>query len=875
MSLKFKNKIVYQQARTIVILALGLGVMLSLLQMGFDLRAEQRNVDNAVMQVVSTVKDSAAHAAFAIDRVLADRVVNGLAQYKPVVRADIHDNFGEDLATWEGPANQEKLKKLLTPFMEFQKSYSVPLYWGGEKELVGNLEIEVDAYVIIADFFDRSALIILSGVLRNFILAIILMVFFYFTLQKPLVKIVSFLSKVDYSATEPVQLRGLKRHEKNELGMLVSTINTMLQKYSKSLQQSYRAKQKYADLYERAPDMYLSVDVATVTIEQCNRAVTEIMGYSKEEIIGRSVFDIYHPDCIEKVKNELFPTFLKTGEIHNAELQVMKKDGSWIDISLNVSAVRDNEGKIIKSRSILRDITERKQAEEALKKSKETTKAIFDATLDGILVANSRTRKFITANKSICEMTGYSQDEIRNMRVEDFHREEDRQNALNQFQRIVQKEQGIAENIPVLRKDGVVFYADISGALAKFGENEYLISVVRDISGRRKTEKEKVKRESQMRQTHKMEAIGTMAGGIAHDFNNLLAIILGNADLSLHDIPPGSPSRTRIDQVIKATRRAKDLVKQILVFSRQQDRDFINIKPALIIKESLKLLRATVPASVKIRQNIDSGCSNIKGDPTQIHQVLMNLVSNAVYAMDEKGMLVVALKNVDLGAEDLRHHPKVLPGQYVMLSVSDSGAGIDQSIAENVFDPFFTSKEVGEGTGMGLSVVHGIVENHGGVITFDSKPGTGTIFYVFFPKSELDAVDEYTASAILPTGKEEILIVDDEEGMAEMLGIMVRRLGYQETFETSSTKALETFKSNPEKFDLVITDQTMPDMTGMELAEELMRVRPDIPIILCTGYSKKVTEEKVKGMGIKELLIKPIEREQLACTIRDILDEIG
>ncbi|MCK5346349.1 MAG: hypothetical protein KAR20_23225, partial [Candidatus Heimdallarchaeota archaeon] len=202
MNLKLKNKIVYQQARTIIILALGLGVILSLLQMGIDFRRELKNVDNAVMQVVSTVKDSAAHAAFEIDRVLADRVVNGLAQYKPVIQADIHDNFGEDLAIWEGSANKEKFKKLLTPIMEFHKSYSVPLYWGEKKELVGKLNVEVDSYVIIGNFFDRSAFIILTGALRNFILSVILMVFFYFTLQKPLLKIVKFLGKVDYAATE-------------------------------------------------------------------------------------------------------------------------------------------------------------------------------------------------------------------------------------------------------------------------------------------------------------------------------------------------------------------------------------------------------------------------------------------------------------------------------------------------------------------------------------------------------------------------------------------------------------------------------------------------------------------------------------------------
>ena len=506
-----------------------------------------------------------------------------------------------------------------------------------------------------------------------------------------------------------------------------------------------------------------------------------------------------------------------------------------------------------------------KSREEELKASEKKFRTLFEDSKDGIFIT-SRDGRFVEGNTALYKMFGYTPEESEKANVKDLYVNPD-DRVL--FQNVIEQ-RGAVKDFPVKlrKKDGTKLDCLLSASLRVDDDGNALgyQGTVRNIT-------EKNLLEAQLSQAQKMEAIGTMAGGIAHDFNNLLAIILGNADLSLLDIPPGSPSRTRIDQVIKASRRAKDLVKQILVFSRQQEQDFVKLKPDLIVKESLKLLRATVPVSVEIRQNIDSECDYIKADPTQIHQVLMNFVSNAAYAMDDKGVLVIDLKNVDLGTEDLLNHPEALPGQYVMLSVSDSGEGIDQNIAERIFDPFFTTKEVGEGTGMGLSVVHGIVKNHGGVISFDSEPGKGSTFYVYFPKSELDAVVEPgVPESTLPTGKEHILIVDDEEGMAEMLGMMVGSLGYQETFETSSTKALATFKSNPGKFDLVITDQTMPEMTGMELAEELLRIRPDIPIILCTGYSKKVTEGKVKDMGIRELLMKPLEREQLAITVRNTLD---
>jgi signal transduction histidine kinase/ActR/RegA family two-component response regulator len=395
-----------------------------------------------------------------------------------------------------------------------------------------------------------------------------------------------------------------------------------------------------------------------------------------------------------------------------------------------------------------------------------------------------------------------------------------------------------------------------------------------EITERKHAEKKKEKLEAQLRQAYKMEAIGTMAGGIAHDFNNILAIILGNADMAKDDIPESNPARYYIDQVLEASSRAKDLVKQILTFSRQSEQKLLPIKPCSVINESLKLFRSTTPTTVNIVQNICKDCCMIMADTTQLRQLLMNLFSNAVHAMDEKGTLEVTAAMVDLGVDDIAHQPGLNPGQHLKIKVRDTGTGMDKETQDRIFDPFYTTKEVDEGTGMGLSIVLGIVKSHKGFVQVDSEPGEGSIFTIYFPAVEdgqSQKIEEVTE--VYPRGNERILFVDDEEMLAELGGRMLERLGYEVTVKSSSKDASETFKLNPETFDLVITDQSMPNMSGIELSAELLNVRPDIPIILCTGFSKKTSGEKAKEIGIKEFCVKPLDRKELAHVVRKVLDE--
>lgn len=380
--------------------------------------------------------------------------------------------------------------------------------------------------------------------------------------------------------------------------------------------------------------------------------------------------------------------------------------------------------------------------------------------------------------------------------------------------------------------------------------------------------------QAKLARSEKFQALGQMASGVAHDFNNILSAIMGYAEMAQYDIPEENRSRRSIEQVLKASNRAKDLVKQILAFSRESEQELRPIQVHHIVKEALKLLRASLPTTIDIRQNISAHGTTVLADPTQIHQILMNLCTNAHHAMREKGgVLEVDLAPVELDGNEMAANPDLEPGSYLKLSISDTGHGMDSSTLERIFDPYFTTKEKGVGTGMGLSVVHGIVQSHGGGVKVFSEPGKGTTFDVLFPRIEKEI--EYKTEALepLPLGNERILFVDDEEVLVDLGKQMLERLGYKVVSRTSSVEALEAFRADPHKFDLVITDMTMPNMTGDEFAEEIMAIRPDTPIILCTGFSDRITKEKAEKMGIREFAMKPLVMSDLAKTIRKILDK--
>ncbi len=381
---------------------------------------------------------------------------------------------------------------------------------------------------------------------------------------------------------------------------------------------------------------------------------------------------------------------------------------------------------------------------------------------------------------------------------------------------------------------------------------------------------ERSRLQQQLRQSHKLEALGTLAGGIAHDFNNILAAIIGFTELLQGDLAEGTRATRYANRVLEASIRGRELVKQLLAFSRKGEEERKPIFLSSIVEETVKLVRATTPSTISIRYAIRSESGPVLADPTQMQRVVMNLCTNAAYAMREKGgVLEIELADYSVppsGNEDLN------AGVYTRLTVSDTGTGIPPESMEKVFDPFFTTKKLGEGTGLGLSVVHGIVKQTGGAISVKSAVGRGATFTVCLPQLAQDVQMEASRREAIPTGTERILFVDDEEALVEVGKEILAELGYEVTSATSSTEALSLLEADPLRFDLLVTDQTMPDMTGSELAKKALSIRSDMPIIMCTGFSQLVDADKAKAEGIRAFAMKPLTKAELARTVRGVLD---
>lgn len=417
-------------------------------------------------------------------------------------------------------------------------------------------------------------------------------------------------------------------------------------------------------------------------------------------------------------------------------------------------------------------------------------------------------------------------------------------------------------------KNGIIRYLRVSSrVVVQDGQPIGVTGILVDLTEKRNAEE-------QLRSAQRMEAIGTLAGGIAHDFNNILSSIIGFSELSIEETDPKSEVGSYLKEIFTAGNRAKDLVRQILTFARQSDVEFIPIQVSSIAKEVLKFIRSSTPATVQIKSHINSR-SIIQGNATQIHQIFMNLLTNALQAMEdqEEGELHVEVKDVFIDETGLGESLDLKPGPYLFIRVADTGTGIDPDIRSNIFEPYFTTKETGKGTGMGLSIVHGIVESYKGKMVVESTPEKGTSFSIYFPATQDRLIQPKEQPVTLPGGCERILCVDDELSIARMISHTLERLGYHVVIKTDSDEALAEFKTNPFGFDLVLTDMTMPHMTGDRLARELLEIRQDIPVIVCTGYSKKISEQKAKDIGIKALIHKPLLKADIANVVRQVLND--
>lgn len=634
-----------------------------------------------------------------------------------------------------------------------------------------------------------------------------------------------------------------------------------------------QSEERYRTILENIEDGYHEVDLKG-NFTLFNESFRKIMGYTKEELLGMNYKQYANPENVQKVL-KAYDQVYRTGEpLKRFEWTVIRKDGARRDLAVSVSLIKDASNQATGFRGIIRDETDRKEAEEALRLSEEKLSKAFRACPDWMTISTLDEGRYIDVNDAFLSMTGYTREQVIGHTSQELGlwvNPQDRTKAIQ----IIQKVGSIRNFESAFRmKSGEIRVVLRSSEIILLGEEKCIVSVNRDITRLRQAEAEKTKLESQLRQAQKMEAIGTLAGGIAHDFNNILTVIIGCTDLALVDIPKEHPVCEHLMLVREAGTRATDLVKQILAFSRQVEQEQKPIRLGSIVKEALKMLRSSLPSTIQIRQTIEENHGLIMADPTQIHQILINLCTNAAHAMRENGgVLEIRLTNVRVETGSSGKFPDLSPGPYVNLTVSDTGHGMKPEIMDRIFDPYFTTKAVGEGAGLGLAVVYGIVKSYHGAVKVHSKPGKGSIFEVFLPRIEYPPQEtKAMESEPIPGGSERILLVDDEEALVYAVQKMLERLGYRVTAKTSSLEALETFYARPREFDLIITDMTMPNMTGVELSKRIKQMRPDIPMVLCTGFSEMIDEKKAEALGFEAFVMKPIVRRNIAETTRKVLD---
>ena len=643
-------------------------------------------------------------------------------------------------------------------------------------------------------------------------------------------------------------------------------------------------RKRLADIIAFLPDPTLAVDRDGRVI-LWNKALEIITGIPAAKMIGKGDYAYAIPfygearqqliDLIFEDNQEikaLYPFITREGEALSTEVfakALYGGKGAWV--FAKASPLRDQTGRIIGAIESIRDITDNKQTERKLKTSLSRLEALFNATDDAVILLEPN-GMILDLNANTACRRNIDKSAMLGQNLFDFLPTEAakvRRQAIDQIltnKSLIHYDEARNEKHYRIRLFPVM---DTQGEVVQIA----LFS--RDITEGMQAKEEKKKLQAQLIQAQKMEAIGTLAGGIAHDFNNILGAIIGYAEIARDATNPTETFIVKsLNKVLEAGNRAAALVKQILTFSRQTDIDRVPVNIGHVVKEAVNFLRPSLPSTITIKQNINSATNHILGNPTQMKQIVINLCTNAFHAMEQHGgTLEIVLKDCVFSRQDILHHPGIHPGRFVELTVSDSGQGIQPEILNKIFEPYFTTKNVGKGTGMGLAIVHGIVKSYSGFITCESELEKGSTFHVFLPVMYKKGAIETSREQEITGGNESLLLIDDEKLLAEMGKSILEQLGYTITVHTSSLEALADFQHQPDRFDLVITDQTMPGMTGSDLAQQMLRIRPDLPMILCTGYSSIITEEQVLEMGIKGYALKPFTKRTLATLIRKVLDD--
>lgn len=658
----------------------------------------------------------------------------------------------------------------------------------------------------------------------------------------------------------------------DETGALVSAVEYIRElTLIKQVERENERRRRFLELVLfEVPDAIVTLDDKHQVIDW-NPGAVRMFGYQPEEAKGRHLDGLVARGTSFQEAGEQTRKILNGHALAPFETVRQRRDGSPIHVIAAGSPII-LDGVLSGAVAVYTDISALKFTAEKLRRSHELFLTVLESIDALIYVVDQDSYEILFMNRQMQKM--FDGDLSGGICWRDFHRQSGPCPSCLIPRFVDDSDNPGADCVwEDFNADTGRWYRNHQRIIRWVDQRLVRLQMATDITDQKRIEQERKEYERRIQQLQKMEAIGTLAGGIAHDFNNILSAVFGYSELAILQAGGITVLQRNLRGILEAAKRAKELVQQILLFSRQGEQELKPLQLRPLIKEALKMLRSSLPTTIRIETRIDGSCENVLANPTQIHQILMNLCANAAQAMeDDGGVLTVSLSQVELNEEAVRHHPGRRSGTYLQLRVQDTGRGIPADLLDKIYNPYFTTKAKGQGTGLGLSVVHGIVQSYSGIIEAGSELGRGTVFDIFLPAIHLEEVSEEMSTPQLPTGDEQILLVDDEVIITEVLGNMLHLLGYRVTATQSSCNALKLFQGNPSGFDLLITDMTMPELTGDRLTVEIRKIRTDIPVIICTGYNRRLSDNKPETLAVQAILMKPVEHLDLARTVREVLD---
>ncbi|SDU55272.1 PAS domain S-box protein [Desulfobacula phenolica] len=854
-----KSKMGYKLVVSIVLFSSVITLIATGLQIFMDYRVEIDRVNNYETMIRKSYLKSIVTSVWVYDDQQIQTQLNGILQLPDMEHLEILSDTG---AGW-GVGHRASKNNL---------NYEFPLLYSykGEDVKIGTLHAVVSLDNIYARLIKKAITILISNAVKTFLVSGFILLIFQYLLTRHLYSLSRWMRHLDIGKSfEKFQLNRKpdKSGQNDELDELVLSINQMQDNLKNYFGDLIKSEKKYKILIENIPIKVFHKDIESVYVA-CNINYAVDLNIQPDQIAGKTDFDFFSKELAKKYLSD-DKRIIKSEKIESFEDQYIYPGGNKIIVQSIKAPVRDEDNKVIGLIGALIDLTELEKAKTDLKKSEERFIRLMEGLQKTHFFFSQDTQgNFTYLSPSIKDVLGYSEENFLTHYTRYLTDNTINKEAIRLSEMAVKGLKQLPYEIELFHNNGTIRQLQVTEAPV-FDTHGKVVS----IEGMAHDVTEIKKIETQLRQAQKMEAIGTLAGGIAHDFNNILSLVLGYAEMILDDAPKGSIIKKNTENILTAGHRAKDMVKQILAFSRQSDLECIPFQPAVIVKEAFKMIRHSIPTTIDIQEDIDPNCDLIMASPAQVHQIVMNLSTNAFHAMEQTGgCIFISLKNRKIDVKDvIRNETGLLQGQFIELIIKDTGPGIDPAIQDKIFNPYFTTKEIGKGTGMGLAIVHGIVQSYGGAITIESNKSEGAAFHVFFPATKSKITAEDTNEPV-QKGSERILLVDDEEELLNMTADMLKRLGYKVTARQSSIEALKIFKNKPDRFDLIITDQTMPVMTGANLAQQMMQIRPDIRVILCTGYSSILSKTQAMEMGIKQFVLKPVTQKEIAGLIRKVLD---